>query len=92
MRYDGPKGNAVAFADVRVRSGGEEYCYLDAKLYRAGNQLRLSPKQIRSESGLWVYAYEIQREFHKPIRLALIERLREETTGQLALSLRGVGA
>lgn len=85
VKYDGPKGNAAAFADVRVHTPAGDVRYPDVKLYRVGNQLRLSPKQERTALGTWRYSYEIRPEHYEPIRRALIERLREEQTGQLSL-------
>lgn len=82
--YLGGRGNAVAFADVVVREGGRIYTYSDVKLYQDGAGLKISPKQVRTESG-WEYAYLIPTVFQKAIRKALIERYHTERIGQYVL-------
>jgi hypothetical protein len=84
VKYDGDKGNAVAFADVAVHEGGHTYVYKDVKLYRDGTGLKISPKQIPTQHG-WGFAYLIPQVFQDRIRRALIERYEAELTGQLAL-------
>jgi hypothetical protein len=84
VKYEGNKGNAVAFADVVVRENGHAYVYKDVKLYRDGTGLKISPKQIPSQHG-WAFAYLIPRAFQDRIRRALIERYEAELAGQLAL-------
>jgi hypothetical protein len=84
VKYDGSKGNAVAFADVVVREGENAYVYKDVKLYRDGAGFKISPRQILTEHG-WAFAYLIPRAFQDRIRRALIERYEAELTGQLAL-------
>jgi hypothetical protein len=84
VRYDGDKGNAVAFADVVVREDGKAYIYRDIKLYQDGTGLKISPKQIPTQHG-WAFAYLIPKTFQDRIRRALIERYEAELAGQLAL-------
>jgi hypothetical protein len=84
VRYDGSKGNAVAFADVIVREGESAYVYRDVKLYRDGAGFKISPRQIPTQHG-WAFAYLIPRAFQDRIRRALIERYEAELAGQLAL-------
>ncbi len=84
QKYDGGKGNALAFADVIVRDGDRVYVYNDVKLYRDGAGLKISPRQVPSEHG-WAFAYLIPRVFQDRIRRALIERYEVELTGQLVL-------
>jgi len=83
-KYDGPKGNALAFADVVVRDGDRVYVYNDVKLYRDGAGLKISPRQVPTEYG-WAFAYLIPRVFQDKIRRALIERYEAELAGQLVL-------
>lgn len=83
--YTGSKGNAVAFADVEVRTDAGVFRYEDMKLYRRGKAgLAVSPKQIKTEHG-WAFAYVIPEAFYPAIREALIERYEMERVGQLAL-------
>lgn len=83
--YDGPKGNALAFADVEVHTAEGVFAYPDVKLYRRGKAgLFISPKQSRTDRG-WAYDYAIPDEFEGPIRSELIKRLELERTGQQAL-------
>jgi hypothetical protein len=84
VKYNGGKGNALAFADVVVRENGHAYVYRDVKLYRDGTGLKISPKQIPSQRG-WAFSYLIPRAFQDRIRRALIERYEAELAGQLAL-------
>jgi hypothetical protein len=84
VKYDGDKGNAVAFADVAVHEGGHTYVYKDVKLYKSGAGFKISPKQTPTEHG-WAFAYLIPQAFQDRIRRALIERYEAELAGQLAL-------
>jgi hypothetical protein len=84
VKYNGGKGNALAFADVVVREDGQAYIYKDIKLYQDGAGQKISPKQIPTQHG-WAFAYLIPRAFQDRIRRALIERYEAELTGQLAL-------
>ncbi len=83
-KYDGGKGNALAFADVIVRDGDRVYVYNDVKLYRDGAGLKISPRQVLGEHG-WAFAYLIPRAFQDRIRRALVERYEAELAGQLVL-------
>lgn len=82
--YNEAKGNAKAFADVRVYEVGHVYEYKDVKLYSDGVGLHISPKQVKTEYG-WAYSYLIPRAFQAAIRRALIKRYETEKIGQLVL-------
>jgi len=84
VKYNGGKGNALAFADVVVRESERAYVFKDIKLYRDGTGFKISPRQISTEHG-WAFAYLIPRDFQDRIRRALIERYEAELAGQLAL-------
>jgi len=84
VKYNGDKGNALAFADVIVREGGHVYKYKDVKLYRDGTGFKISPRQIPTEQG-WAFAYLIPRAFQDKIRKALVERYEIELAGQIVL-------
>ena len=88
--YDGPKGNALGFADAVVTfSDGTSLEFDDLKLYRAGKAgLKVSEKQVRDENipSKWVKVPPlIPDEAYQPLREALIWRHEYETSDEIPL-------